>query len=130
MSKTMLVTLLLLALTTRSWGIDLSEYRLVDLTHPFNAETLYWPTASSSFELTELAFGETPAGWFYSAYAICTPEHGGTHLDAPAHFSASGTPIHGIPLEYLIAPAILIDVSVKADVDRNYLLTVAELMEF
>ncbi len=130
MSKTMLVTLLLFALTTRSWGVDLSEYRLVDLTHPFNEETLYWPTASSGFELMELAFGETPAGWFYSAYAFCAPEHGGTHLDAPAHFSVNGTPTHAIPLEDLIAPAVLIDVSVKADVDRNYRLTVADVLEF
>ena len=130
MSKTMLVPGLVFALASRSWGLDLSDYRLVDLTHPFNEEAIYWPTAPSKFELTELAFGETPAGWFYSAYAFCTPEHGGTHLDAPAHFSATGTPNHAIPLENLIAPAILIDVSAKAGVDRNYRLTVTDVLEF
>ena len=41
--------------------------RLVDLTHPFNEDTIYWPTAPSRFDLMELASGETPGGWFYSA---------------------------------------------------------------
>ena len=130
MSKTVLVTVLLLAVTSPSWGLDLSEYRLVDLTHPFNEDTLYWPTSPSSFELTELAFGETPGGWFYSAYAFCTPEHGGTHLDAPVHFSASGDPVHAMPLENLIAPAILLDISAKTRVDPNYRLTVEDVLQF
>jgi len=32
-------------------AIDLSRYRIVDLTHPFNAQTLYWPNAPSTFKL-------------------------------------------------------------------------------
>src|SRR5262245_43734514 len=66
--------------------IDLSRYRMVDLTHALNARTLYWPTSPTSFKLDTLAYGPTPGGWFYSSYAFSAPEHGGTHLDAPVHF--------------------------------------------
>jgi kynurenine formamidase len=111
-------------------GLDLDGYRLVDLTHAYNAETVYWPTARSKFELTTLAAGETPGGFYYSAYAVSTPEHGGTHLDAPVHFSASGLPNHALPLEQLIAPAVVIDVAAKAREDRNYRLTVADVLDF
>ncbi len=113
-----------------AFALDISEYYLVDLSHPYNSETLYWPTSPSSFERRELAFGETDGGWFYSAFSICTPEHGGTHLDAPKHFAADGFPTDAIPLENLIAPAIVIDVSKKAAADRNYRLSARDVRLF
>ena len=113
-----------------AFSLDLSDYRLVDLTHPYNDETLYWPTAPSRFELTELAHGQTEGGFFYSAYSLCTPEHGGTHLDAPAHFSESGLPNDRLPLENLLAPAVVIDVASKAERDPNYRLTVEDVRQF
>lgn len=111
-------------------SLDLADYRLVDLTHPYNEETLYWPTAPSKFELTELAHGETEGGFFYSAYSICTPEHGGTHLDAPLHFSESGLPNDRLPLENLLARAVVIDVASKAEDDPNYRLGIEDVREF
>jgi len=111
-------------------SLDLADYRLVDLTHPYNDQTLYWPTAPSKFQLTELAHGETEGGFFYSAYSICTPEHGGTHLDAPLHFSESGLPNDRLPLENLIAPAVVIDVVSRTERDPNYRLTVEDVRQF
>ncbi len=113
-----------------AFALDVGEYHLVDLSHPYSSETLYWPTSPSSFERIELAFGETDAGYFYSAFSICTPEHGGTHLDAPQHFAADGFSTDRIPLENLIAPAIVIDVSKKAAADRNYRLTARDVRSF
>jgi kynurenine formamidase len=120
----------LLLAASAAVGLDLDDYRLIDLTHAYNEDTVYWPTAPSKFELTTLAAGETPGGFYYSAYAVSTPEHGGTHLDAPVHFSASGRPNDALPLEQLIAPAVVIDVTAKARADRNYRLTVADVREF
>jgi kynurenine formamidase len=108
-------------------AIDLARYRVVDLTHSFNARTLYWPTAPSRFTLQRLAYGPTPGGWFYSANAFSAPEHGGTHLDAPIHFSATGLPADRIPIESLIAPAVVIDVTSRAARDRDYRLTRADV---
>jgi kynurenine formamidase len=103
--------------------IDLAHARLVDLTHPFGPETVYWPTAPSRFELKELHRGPTPAGFFYSAYAFCTPEHGGTHLDAPVHFAEAARATDLVPLSQLIAPAAVIDIAAKAEADPDYRLT-------
>ena len=84
-------------------ALDLDDYRLLDLGQSYNKETLYWPTSPSRFELTSLAWGEIDAGWFYAANALCTPEHGGTHLDAPAHFAAAGLTVDALPLQNLMA---------------------------
>lgn len=111
-------------------ALDIGEYTLVDLSHPYGNDTLYWPTSPSKFEMKQLAFGETEGGYFYSAFSICTPEHGGTHLDAPIHFSADGLSTDRIPLENLIAPAVVIDVSGYAAGNRNYLLRVADVRAF
>lgn len=130
MPRLLINVICLLAFSTPGWGLDLSDYTLVDLTHPYNADTIYWPTSPSKFELTELASGETSGGWFYSSYAFCTPEHGGTHLDAPMHFSANGASVHALPLENLIAPGVVIDVSAKTQEQADYRLTAEDVLEF
>jgi kynurenine formamidase len=130
MSKNLLACIALLAFTHPAWPLDLADYILADLTHPYNKDTIYWPTSPSKFELKKLAYGETPGGWFYSANTLCTPEHGGTHFDAPIHFSADGSAVHAVSLERLIAPAVLIDVSAKANADRNYRLTIEDVRAF
>jgi kynurenine formamidase len=111
-------------------ALDLDGYQLVDLSHTYDEGTLYWPTSPSAFEKTELNFGEVEAGYFYSAYSVCTPEHGGTHLDAPIHFAAGGASTEAIPLANLIAPAIVIDVRKQAAAERNYRLSVADVRRF
>jgi len=103
------------------------SFRLVDLTHAFDQRTLYWPTAPSRFELKRLHHGRTPAGFFYSAYALCTPEHGGTHLDAPVHFAEGRWPADQVPLERLIGPAVVLDVTGPAAADADYRLTLADV---
>ena len=98
-----------------AFALDISEYQIIDLSHSFNSDTLYWPTSPTRFEKEELSFGETVNGMFYSAYTICTPEHGGTHLDAPQHFAADGLPTDRIPLRSLMGSAVVIDIGNKAD---------------
>src|SRR5688572_3843580 len=61
-----------------SQPLDLSRYRMIDLTHPQGRQTSYWPNSPSAFKLDTLAFGMTPGGFFYSSFAFSTPEHGGT----------------------------------------------------
>ena len=129
MHRPIFVSLVLLMATTGSRAIELADYRLVDLTHAYSERTLYWPTSPSKFELTELAYGETRQGYFYSAYSLCTPEHGGTHLDAPIHFSSAGQSTEEIPLNRLLASGVVIDVREQAEADRNYRLSVDEVLE-
>jgi kynurenine formamidase len=110
--------------------IDLSSTRVVDLTHPFDKGTLYWPTAPSGFELKPLHKGPTPLGFYYAAYSFCAPEHGGTHLDAPAHFAEGVWTSGEIPVERFIGPAVVIDVSDKAKENPDYTLSVDDVTGF
>lgn len=110
--------------------IDVGRAQLVDLTHALNEETLYWPTSPSRFRLEQLAWGQTPGGYFYSAFAFAAPEHGGTHLDAPIHFHEGGTAADGIDLRRLIAPAVVIDVTAQARADADYRLTPEDIAAF
>jgi kynurenine formamidase len=111
-------------------ALDLEGRSLVDLTHPFDEKTLYWPTAPSGFELTRLAHGRTDAGYFYAANAFRAPEHGGTHLDAPEHFADGKLTVDAIPLARLIGPAVVIDVSAKASASPDYRLSAADVRAF
>jgi kynurenine formamidase len=111
-------------------ALDLARFDLVDLTHAFDARTLYWPTSPSTFRLDTLAYGPTPGGWFYSANAYSAPEHGGTHLDAPIHFAAGRHTADQVPLSRLIAPAVVIDVTPRAKADPDYGLTTEDLAAF
>lgn len=119
---------LLAAGSLHAQTVDLARVRMVDLTHPFDERTLYWPTSPSSFELKELAFGETAGGYFYSSYLLCTPEHGGTHLDAPLHFAAGAAPVGDLPIEQLVGPAVVIDVTRQAAADASYRVTAEDVL--
>jgi len=109
---------------------DLDRLEFVDLGRPLAPDTLYWPTSPSGFELKTLSHGQTPGGFFYAANTFCAPEHGGTHLDAPVHFAEAGQSVDQIPLDRLIAPAVMIDVSAKAAADPDYRLTVDDVRAF
>jgi kynurenine formamidase len=106
----------------------LATARVLDLSYGYDASTLYWPTSPSAFELEVLAHGETPAGYFYSANAFATPEHGGTHLDAPIHFSAQGLAVDTLPLDRLLGPAVVLDVTEQAAADADYRLTAEDVL--
>lgn len=111
----------------KSAAPDLATAEVVDLTHPFDTTTLYWPTAPSTFQLTKLSEGRTEAGFFYAANAFCTPEHGGTHLDAPIHFAEGKRTADQVPVRQLIAPGVVIDVTRQTASDPDYRLTAADV---
>lgn len=103
--------------------------RVIDLTHEFSKETVYWVTARE-FEMDTVFMGRTDQGYYYSAFNFATAEHGGTHLDAPIHFAEGGQSVEQIPLKHLIGPAIKIDVSKKAKNNPDYLISVEDLQEW
>jgi kynurenine formamidase len=112
--------------TTRERAAASALRGLVDLTHPFNDRTIYWPTAKE-FELTEVAHGETEGGYFYAAYNYEAAEHGGTHLDSPIHFARGRNTTEEVPLRRLVGRAVVVDVSERALDDRDYLVSPADL---
>ncbi len=103
-----------------------SQSRIIDLTHVFSEETIYWVTAKE-FDLDTVFAGQTDKGYYYAANNFATAEHGGTHIDAPIHFSETGQTVDEIPLENLIGSAIKVDVSSKALNDPDYLVSIEDL---
>jgi kynurenine formamidase len=99
---------------------------IVDLSHAYNAETIFWPTADR-FRLEVVAEGMTPGGYYYAANNLFTAEHGGTHLDAPIHFAEGRQSVEQIPLEHLVGAAVVVDVQAAADADADYQVSVADL---
>ena len=99
---------------------------LVDLTHPFDEDTIYWPTDTEGFVLETVSQGMTDGGYYYEAHSFRSAEHGGTHLDAPVHFAEGAWSVEEIPLERLVGPAVVVGVEEAAAADRDYLATIAD----
>ena len=120
--------LLLLTACTTGPGVDaVFDGRAgswIDLTHAFSSQSIYWPTAEG-FRLERVAYGPTDAGYFYAANNFSAAEHGGTHLDAPIHFAEERQTTDQIPLDRLIGPAAVVDVSDRATPD--YLIGIEDL---
>ena len=110
--------------------ITSNKWTWIDLTHPFSAKTLYWPNNPNGFRMDTLFEGETDKGYYYSSYSICAPEHGGTHLDAPIHFAEGKKTVDELSLDQLMGEAVVIDVSKKASGNRDYLITVEDVLEW
>ncbi len=108
---------------------DISGGKWVDLTHSFNEQSVYWPTAET-FTKTEVFHGHTDGGWFYSAYNFSAAEHGGTHMDLPIHFAEGANTTDKVPVEQLIGPGFVIDVSQQAGADVDYLVTAVDIEAF
>jgi kynurenine formamidase len=107
----------------------LIQNEVIDLTYPFDGETIYWPTAEQ-FTLETEVHGVTEQGYFYAANRFHASEHGGTHLDAPLHFAAGKHSIAQIPLSQLMGPGYVVDVSGQAHSNRDMQITMEDLLEW
>ena len=103
--------------------------RIVDLTYPFDSDSVYWPTAET-FKLETDFEGVTDKGYFYSAYRFSAAEHGGTHLDAPVHFAKGRNSVDQIPLEQLTGPGLVVDVTAQCTKDPDYLISTADIQNW
>jgi kynurenine formamidase len=127
------IAILLLTATVgcqRATGPDLlNSGRWIDLSYDYSPETIYWPTAKR-FELHVESAERTPAGYYYAANNFSTSEHGGTHLDAPRHFAEGKWTADQIPVERLVGPAVVVDVtSLAANADYQITPDVLEAWE-
>jgi len=100
---------------------------VVDLSHAYDTRTIFWPT-SDPFRLEKTFDGVTPQGFYYASNNLFTAEHGGTHLDAPVHFAQGAQTVDQIPIDRFVGPAVVIDVAAQADQNRDYQVTVDDLL--
>jgi kynurenine formamidase len=99
----------------------LHEREIIDLTWTLDETSIAWPT-SPGFRLETQFDGVTEGGWYYLSHVYHGPEHGGTHIDAPVHFSEGRQATDEIPLRRLIGPGVVIDVQESCAADRDHLI--------
>ena len=117
------------AFTCMAMSNQAVSQQMIDLTHPFDESTIYWPT-EEGFKLLRGPAGVTEGGYFYAANRFMCAEHGGTHIDAPIHFFEKGQTVEKIPVERLIGPGACVDVSQKCAADRDYQVTVEDFQNW
>lgn len=100
--------------------------RIVDLSHAFDAETVYWPTAEP-FRLEKDFEGVTEKGYYYAANKFSAAEHGGTHIDAPVHFAKGHNTVDQIPLDQLTGAAVVVDVTKQCAGNPDYQISAEDL---
>lgn len=92
-------------------GQSIGTSTLRDLTHTFDDNTIYWVTAKR-LNFTVTYNGTFPGqDYWVQVDEIAAPTHGGTHMDAPCHFALGKWCISDIPLERLVVPAVVVDIS-------------------
>jgi kynurenine formamidase len=112
----------LFALSFKSATPDFPTGNIVDLSHSFDAETIYWPTEEEGFKLFNEHDGVTDKGYYYASNKFSCPEHGGTHIDAPLHFALGHYSVDQIPLQQLVGKAIVVDVTKQCEGNADYLI--------
>jgi kynurenine formamidase len=99
--------------------------KVVDLTHEFKAGfPVYTGNAPARRTLTTI-----PANGFYKQ-EWTFDEHSGTHMDAPAHFTAGGRFTPELKARELILPIVVIDIAKRAASNPDATVSADDLMRF
>ena len=95
-----------------------------DLTHTFSPKIPVFP----AFKPVQIApkFSIAKDGFF--ANELTFSEHTGTHMDAPAHFVASGTTADRLSIDRFFAPLAVVSIETRAAKDPDATLTVDDLL--
>ncbi len=119
-------------------GLASGSIRVVDLTQTLRPSTpvigLPPPNAPSNpFRIEEISrYDERGPAWYWNN--ISMGEHTGTHFDAPAHWVTGKDLADGftdtIPVQRLVAPAVVIDCSAEAASDERFTLKPEHIAAF
>jgi kynurenine formamidase len=109
---------------------------VVDLTQPLSEATpiiqLPPPFANTpGWTMHEISrYDERGPAWYWNSFE--GGEHVGTHLDAPIHWvtGQEHDDVSRVPVRRLIGPAVVIDRTVEADADPDFLLRIDDVRAF
>ncbi|XP_038074373.1 isatin hydrolase-like [Patiria miniata] len=110
-------------------ALALKKGELLDMSFSFDGNSLSYP-GLGFFELTSQYRGPLNAIPWVEYNNILSPEHVGTHMDAPIHVSEGKLHIDEIPLSRFTCPAVRIDITEKTKLDRDYGMTVQDLQDW
>jgi kynurenine formamidase len=117
-------------------AIRSGSVEIIDLTAPLSESTpvimLPEPFGNTvPFSLTEISrYDDRGPAWYWND--ISTGEHTGTHFDAPVHWVSGrdGADVSQVPVDRLIAPAVVLDFSAQAAADPDFLLEIAHVKQW
>ena len=104
----------------------LTHARVVDLSQPLSPATVLWPD-STAVEFPVMYTHEADGSF---ARDIRTPEHAGTHFDAPAHYDPKGATVEAIPADLLVRPVAVLHAADLVGDDESFALTAAHVERF
>ena len=94
-------------------NINLENAKIVDLTHNLTHEISHWGI-DCGFQLkVKTDYEDCKSKLKFRVQDITMHAGIGTHLDAPLHCFSNSASVAEIPLETLISPCLVIDVSEK-----------------
>lgn len=105
--------------------------QLVDLTHSFSPTSPVWAgfgqatMSAASDPKTHRPYTIEKDGFRTTFYSLVGQY--GTHVDPPAHFSPDGITMDRIPLNEMILPLVVIDMTPLLQSDPNHALTVGDI---
>jgi len=71
-----------------------------------------------------------PGGYYYASNRLEMAEHGGTHIDAPIHFSEGGQMLDQVPIERLVGTGVRVDLTAACARDRDHRVTIQDLEQW
>lgn len=104
------------------------DLEVLDLTHALSADMVYWPNPSGNPFRHDTLRAHPNGQPAMAAYQ--TPEHHGTHLDAPVHGGEGQPSVDELEPHDLFGPAVVIDVTQQATSDPDYLLSLGDVAEW
>ncbi|GFS30415.1 uncharacterized protein TNIN_312601 [Trichonephila inaurata madagascariensis] len=103
--------------------------KVVDMTYTFDETTLHYP-GTKGFQMKVVMNGTELNGVWVQGEEISSAIHVGTHMDAPLHFTPLGVPVDQLDIRRLVAPAAVIDITAKAELDPDADVTVEDLLHW
>jgi kynurenine formamidase len=94
--------------------------KVLDLTHVLGPDMPLFSDADPAFAIKPL-FTHAKDGYYGNVISYW--EHVGTHMDAPIHFDPKGLFVDQIAPSNLVVPAVVIDITAKAQRDPDALVT-------
>lgn len=99
---------------------------VIDLSHSLSADMPYWPNPRGNPFRHDTLVAHPDGSPIMAAYF--TPEHHGTHIDAPIHGREGRRSVDALTAADLFGPAVVIDVSEQAAANADYRATLEDLL--
>ena len=106
------------ATPTAQTSSPFQNWKVVDLTHTYESNIPVYPDGAP-FVLQNMEPIEK--GYYLNKFS--TGEHTGTHLDAPSHFAKGGKNVDELPLDGLMGPLVVIDLTQRAQSQPDTVVT-------